>query len=155
MSKFSPIGTRFGKLVLLEEGKLSKQKYLCMCDCGKEKRIELDKLRRSHTRSCGCLHRVENHGKSGTSEHGIWACLRDRCLNPKNTSYAKYGGRGITVCQLMGFIHGILGRRGSTPQHDHSTLSTGLTTTETMSIWGIVGGPRAVSSREISATLVG
>lgn len=28
----------------------------------------------------------------------IWAHMLDRCRNPNNDSYKRYGGRGITVC---------------------------------------------------------
>ena len=28
----------------------------------------------------------------------IWGNIKQRCLNPQNMSYARYGGRGITVC---------------------------------------------------------
>lgn len=27
-----------------------------------------------------------------------WSAMRERCLNPKNPSYPRYGARGITVC---------------------------------------------------------
>jgi hypothetical protein len=28
----------------------------------------------------------------------IWKAMRQRCNNPKNDGYHRYGGRGITVC---------------------------------------------------------
>lgn len=42
-------------------------------------------------------------GVKGTSVEGHpnyhrWENMKQRCFNPKNTSYYKYGGRGITVC---------------------------------------------------------
>ena len=29
--------------------------------------------------------------------YGVWSSMRDRCSNPNNKSYHRYGGRGITV----------------------------------------------------------
>lgn len=31
--------------------------------------------------------------------YGTWAGMLDRCTNPNSPSYARYGGRGIEVCQ--------------------------------------------------------
>jgi hypothetical protein len=31
-------------------------------------------------------------------EYNSWASIVQRCTNPKNPNYSKYGGRGITVC---------------------------------------------------------
>jgi hypothetical protein len=38
------------------------------------------------------------HGMAGTRQYKIWAAMRQRCSNPKEESYAVYGGRGIKVC---------------------------------------------------------
>jgi hypothetical protein len=46
------------------------------------------------------------HGLSHTPEHNSWGHMIDRCLNPRNAAYKRYGGRGITVCWRW------IGRRG-------------------------------------------
>lgn len=40
----------------------------------------------------------QRHGKSKTSIYDIWHGMKQRCINPNNKDYEKYGGRGITVC---------------------------------------------------------
>lgn len=37
--------------------------------------------------------------KSKTRLYRIWAAMKQRCLNPRCTSYSRYGGRGIRICQ--------------------------------------------------------
>ena len=37
------------------------------------------------------------HGYSKHPLYGVWSSMRDRCSNPNNKSYHRYGGRGITV----------------------------------------------------------
>ena len=32
------------------------------------------------------------------SEYNAWQSMKQRCLNPKNNSYQRYGARGIKVC---------------------------------------------------------
>jgi len=43
---------------------------------------------------------VRTHGYSAThrKEYICWLDMKARCLNPKHKSYARYGGRGIGVC---------------------------------------------------------
>ena len=41
----------------------------------------------------------ELHGMSHTPEYNSWDSMRKRCKNPKQKSYAYYGGRGISVCR--------------------------------------------------------
>lgn len=36
--------------------------------------------------------------KSATRLYRIWTGLRNRCTNPRNKNYNRYGGRGIQVC---------------------------------------------------------
>ena len=53
-------GMKFGRLSVTpywERAGKAKFLWLCICDCGAEKLIRGDKLRKGHTRSCGCLHR--------------------------------------------------------------------------------------------------
>jgi len=40
----------------------------------------------------------ERHGMSNTKIYRVWSAMLSRCLNPKSTAYANYGGRGISVC---------------------------------------------------------
>jgi hypothetical protein len=81
---------------------------LCVCDCGTSRRVSLGNLRNGASRSCGCLRNESNpvngrkslvHGAKGTGAYRAWRSMRDRCHNPRNPSYADYGGRGITVCE--------------------------------------------------------
>lgn len=39
------------------------------------------------------------HGKSRTPEYDIWVQMVQRCTNPKDANYFKYGARGITLCK--------------------------------------------------------
>ena len=99
-------GQRFGRLLVVEKSK-SKYGYvtwLCKCDCGNEKVVSGDMLRKGKTNSCGCLRKEETskrrrqHGKKGTRLYFIWVAMKARCNNPNNKRYSSYGGRGIKVC---------------------------------------------------------
>ncbi len=66
-----------------------------------------------------------NYRHGGTTEttkspeYIVWSAMRDRCTNPKNNRYARYGGRGISVCgQWNDFVvfRADMGLRPS-PQH--------------------------------------
>lgn len=41
----------------------------------------------------------KTHGLRDVPEYGVWAGMRNRCLNPKVRCYPRYGGRGIKVCE--------------------------------------------------------
>ena len=40
----------------------------------------------------------KNHGMYHTKENKTWRGIKQRCLNPKNSDYKYYGGRGVTIC---------------------------------------------------------
>lgn len=42
--------------------------------------------------------KTEQHNMANHSEYHIWVTMKSRCLNPNDTSYYWYGGRGIKVC---------------------------------------------------------
>lgn len=83
-------------------------KWLCQCECGKEKIIRGCHLKSGLTRSCGCL--VRERIKSSNTTHGhsknrkqsrtykIWDSMKQRCANSNAPNYKDYGGRGITIC---------------------------------------------------------
>ena len=60
----SEIGKRYGRLTVIE--KLNKKEftnsvYLCKCDCGNMKEVNINKLHTGHTKSCGCLkHKIRD-----------------------------------------------------------------------------------------------
>lgn len=39
------------------------------------------------------------HGLSNTPIYYVWFNMLERCRNPKNHKYPRYGGRGIVVCE--------------------------------------------------------
>ena len=39
-----------------------------------------------------------SHGKSGHPLYKRWTTVKERCYNPHCTSYFRYGGRGIVMC---------------------------------------------------------
>lgn len=95
-------GKRFGHLCVTK--KLKNGRWLCKCDCGNITEVSASNLTTNHTQSCGCYRnarRIETHTTHGGSKerlHRIWRGMKDRCANPHNKEYYRYGGRGIAVC---------------------------------------------------------
>lgn len=81
--------------------------YRCRCECGTVFVVAGTKLRCGKTKSCGCQSKIagRKNRKHGGCIGGIspvyyvWAEMIQRCTNPKNPSYYRYGGRGIRVCK--------------------------------------------------------
>jgi hypothetical protein len=98
----------------------SRRRYwLCSCVCGRQTTVRGDYLCDGHTKSCGCLH--EFHGRSHSSEYGVWQRMIQRCINPKNRRFDIYGGRGITVCdRWLASFAAFLADMGPRPSSKHS-----------------------------------
>lgn len=92
----------FGKLTVKRYlgSEHNKSIWLCVCECGKEKRVVAYHLTNGDTKSCGCLRgkcRIK-HGRAKTPLHRVWCAMRERCYDENNQAYHNYGGRGIKVC---------------------------------------------------------
>lgn len=102
-------GLKFGRLTVLKRH--SGRFWRCLCDCGNISIVRADSLKTGNTSSCGCfeksekIRRATTHGGFGTKEYLSWRNARSRCLNKKDEQYARYGGRGIKMCDrwLAGF----------------------------------------------------
>lgn len=110
------VGKKFGRLTVLKEGsavkygKTTMRKVWCKCDCGNEKEIDFNSIKRGKSTSCGCFNKENarklhtTHGKAMLKpgvrhpDYCIWMKMKSRCFNPNDKSYNNYGGRGITVC---------------------------------------------------------
>lgn len=59
-------------------------------------------------------------GGKARSIYSIWADMRQRCRNPSHHAYARYGGRGITVCDRWSAFENFLNDMGERPTPQHS-----------------------------------
>lgn len=98
-------GQKYNRLTVLVGGP-NRSKIKCECECGRIAFVRGDSLRNGNTKSCGCLFsetnriRAVTHGmRNGADKslYEIWAAIKDRCLNPNNKRYERYGGRGISI----------------------------------------------------------
>lgn len=119
-----PIGKKFGRYTVLQEIRQTgkRRHMLCRCDCGTEKVISIDKLKRGTTKSCGCLKKEKisilnkTHGYSKTNIHNLWIKMRIRC-SPKASELEKktYFGKGIRVCERWQVFENFLQDMGERP----------------------------------------
>jgi hypothetical protein len=100
--------------------------WLCRCECGTERVVLGNNLKRGLTRSCGCLYREAgreatrqantSHGYSGSATYKCWGHMKERCLNPNHKKYLDYGGRGITICERWLQFENFLEDMGEKPE---------------------------------------
>lgn len=132
MGKFVDLtGERFERLLVISRARNSsthQAQFLCRCDCGNEKVIRANALRMALTKSCGCL-QIENgvmqgglsRPKHGHCSNGVsptyisWRSMWNRCTNVAHDGYARYGGRGIAVCERWLKFENFLADMGERP----------------------------------------
>lgn len=123
-------GIKYCRLLVVDLNKDKKNsraaRWNCVCDCGNMVVVYGYALRNGSIKSCGCL-RKENHlaaitKHGGTSfsngkkrTYSIWSNMRQRCLNPKNVNYHRYGGRGIKICDRWGQYINFISDMGEAP----------------------------------------
>jgi len=82
-----------------------KRMWLCRCECGTVSNVRDDQLKSRTSGSCGCLYsdslikRLTTHDLSRSPEYRILHGIIQRCCNPSCKLYARYGAKGIRVCQ--------------------------------------------------------
>ncbi len=75
--------------------------WSCECECGIKITTRGSHLRKGVTKSCGCITKevaqatFRTHGLSYSPEYHIYRAAKNRCQNPNDKAYYKYGGRGI------------------------------------------------------------
>ena len=105
------IGMRFGRLTVVSLGESlrrangkTRRRWNCVCECGNDVLVRTDSLLSGGTQSCGCLQRerasetMKTHGGADSRLYNVWCTIKQRCYNPKNKAYHRYGGRGIVMC---------------------------------------------------------
>lgn len=71
-------------------------------------------------RNQGSKNPAYKHGMIDSTEYESWRGLKGRCLNPKNKKWARYGGRGITVCERWMVFENFFADMGKKPSPRHS-----------------------------------
>jgi hypothetical protein len=102
-------GDRFGLLTAIDRvrGDNGLLLWRFVCDCGNEVINNGQPMLRSQPwRSCGCQryaygedHPQYRHGMRQTRVYRIWNAMRQRCHNPNQPHYVRYGGKGVRVCK--------------------------------------------------------
>lgn len=122
-------GKRFDRLWVFKRVELGRHNthWLCQCDCGRWKFVAGGNLKNGRSLSCACVRNEILSQISSTHrmsyqvpEYTVWKSMRDRCNNPKNIHYHRYGGRGITVCERWNQFELFLSDMGQRPSDDHS-----------------------------------
>jgi hypothetical protein len=125
-------GIQFNYLTFLSDaGRANGRKIgQFRCVCGQEKILIVREVTSGKTKSCGCFRRSKTiagntkHGHAkrnrASPEYVCWAGMIVRCEDPKADRYARYGGRGITVCARWHTFENFLADMGIKPSPEHS-----------------------------------
>ena len=67
--------------------------------CGEHYEQRISDIMSGKTVSCGCKKQLGQirHGLKGSKYYNLWRNIKGRCLNPNNSQFKDYGGRGISI----------------------------------------------------------
>lgn len=119
------IGQRFSSWVVLSfdrrVGK-SHKFWNCRCECGAEKSVREDSLKRGKTSTCKkCSntdhgHTCMNGPHAASLTYESWSQMRSRCYCPTHKNWNNYGGRGISACERWEVFENFLSDMGERPK---------------------------------------
>jgi len=76
---------------------------LCKCKCGNTHVTIISLLVSGKSKSCGCRKYKKPSTTKGNYLHplySVWTAMITRCYSTRCKYYKRYGGRGITVCNI-------------------------------------------------------
>lgn len=94
---------RYAKLTVVKEvekAKTGARRILCKCDCGNLKIADFKNLRKGRIKSCGCLKKGPAKKADTIPRERLYKIRDDiiqRCENPNNDKFHRYGERGIKI----------------------------------------------------------
>jgi hypothetical protein len=126
-------GLRFGRWTVLSRASdylPGVPQWLCLCSCGTKGVVRANILKSGQSQSCGCymrersrqllIERTRTHGLTDTPTHDTWCNMRARCEKPSASGYAKYGAKGIRVCERWQRFENFLVDMGERPSPKHT-----------------------------------
>ena len=98
-------GERYGFWEFVGDKDTGKNpRVIAKCICGNIKSVFYHSVTSGKSKSCGCKAKellseaFTTHGMYGTPIYICWGNIIQRCNNPKNNNYHRYGARGIKIC---------------------------------------------------------
>lgn len=89
------------------KGKRKRRQVKLKClTCSEHFITSYDNAKRTKQKTCSnvCAGKYRQNIEGGNANHPLyprWLSMRDRCNNPNNTRYPRYGGRGIKISPLF------------------------------------------------------
>jgi len=128
-----PVGAVFGRLTVIGPAisTAHHRRIPVVCACGELLAPAATGLRRGNNRSCGCLkleksiarillaRKPKKYPAGSERSVGVWKQMLDRCSNPQNKFWHRYGGRGIAVSESWLNFDSFYADMGTAPKGYH------------------------------------